>query len=181
MLKILKIGFNLMVVALLGAIILAFSNNITAPLTKKVEEETKARARKAVINADEFIQIDPEGRFFKAIKDGKLLGYVITALAKNGYAGSFGVMVGVSPTLKVVKIKILNQRETPGLGTKIEEDWFLSQYEGKGVENLVVIKEETADKIQAITGATISSKAVTDGVKEGIEELKKKLTCLEKN
>ncbi len=63
------------------------------------------------------------------------------------------------------------------MGDEIEKDYFLNQFEGKGFENLVVIKGETKDNIAAITGATISSRAVTeDGVKNGIKMLKEKLS-----
>jgi electron transport complex protein RnfG len=72
-----------------------------------------------------------------------------------------------------VAINVLTTKETPGLGDKIKEDKFRNQYKGKGVENLEIVKTPTEEKIQAITGATISSKAVTDGVREAIEELKK--------
>ncbi|MCK5426530.1 MAG: FMN-binding protein, partial [Thermodesulfovibrionia bacterium] len=71
------------------------------------------------------------------------------------------------------KITILAHAETPGLGDEIEEDYFLSQFEGKRADNLVVIKGETEDKIEAISGATISSRAVTeDGVRKGVEMLR---------
>ena len=77
----------------------------------------------------------------------------------------------------VQKISILGHGETPGLGDEIEKDYFLNQFEGKSADNLVVIKGETEDKIQAITGATISTRAVTeDGVRNGVIMLKEKLS-----
>jgi electron transport complex protein RnfG len=162
-----------MIVTLIGATLLAFTNGLTAPLIEKVEEEAKTKARREVINADKFIPIDDSERFFRAISDdGELIGYVILAIAEGGYAGSFKVMVGVDTNFRIVRLKILTHKETPGLGTKIEEPWFLSQYEGKTTKNLIVVKGMTSDKIQAISGATISSKAVTNGVRKGIEELK---------
>ncbi len=57
------------------------------------------------------------------------------------------------------------------------KDSFLSQFAGKHVDNLVVIKGETEDKIEAITGATISSRAVAeDGTREGVKMLIEKFS-----
>jgi electron transport complex protein RnfG len=74
----------------------------------------------------------------------------------------------------VRKINILHQGETPGLGDEISTDPFMEQFRGKDLDHLVVIKGETEDKIQAITGATISSRAVTNGVKDGVKMLMEK-------
>ena len=72
---------------------------------------------------------------------------------------------------------MLHHAETPGLGDEIQKDYFKNQFKGKSIDNLVVVKTETPDKIQAITGATISSRAVTeDGVRKGVEMLKEKLS-----
>ncbi len=63
------------------------------------------------------------------------------------------------------------------MGDEIEKDYFLNQFKGKSADKLVVIKGETEDKIQAITGATISSRAVAeDGVRKGLEMLEEKLS-----
>jgi electron transport complex protein RnfG len=87
------------------------------------------------------------------------------------------VLASVDKNFILQKISILGHGETPGLGDEIEKDNFLNQFVGKGVDNLVVIKRETEDKIQAITGATISSRAVTeDGVRNGVILLKEKLS-----
>ena len=94
-----------------------------------------------------------------------LIGYAFKA-GKRGYSSIIETMVGVTPGGEITNIKIMYQRETPGLGSKIEEvkkgdsqAWFQAQFSGKTIDNL--------DKgIQAITGATISSKAVIDSVKE---------------
>lgn len=174
MLKLLKVGINLMVVCMLGGTLLAIANAITAPQIAKVEEDAKNLARQAVLpQAKEFKPLDEKGRFFKGLDDQKrLVGYVVLSLAE-GYGGEFGVMVGLSLEFKVMTINILSTKETPGLGDKIKEDKFRCQFQGKGLNNLDVVKTATKDKIEAITGATISSRAVTEAVKEGIEELKR--------
>jgi electron transport complex protein RnfG len=104
------------------------------------------------------------------------IGYIAEGYGK-GYSSYIHVLASVDKDFNIRKVSILAHGETPGLGDEIEKDYFLNQFEGKGADKMVVIKGETADKIQAITGATISSRAVTeDGVKNGVEMLKEKLT-----
>jgi len=172
--NIIKIGINLMIVSMIGAIILAITNFITAPKIEKVEKEVKLKARQAVLpSATTFKEFKGKEGFFKGVdSNGKFVGYVISCLAE-GYGGEFWVMVGVDKDFKIVGINILSNKETPGLGNKIQEDKFQNQYKGKGMENLEVVKIPTKEKIQAVTGATISSKAVTEAVKKGLAELKK--------
>ena len=90
------------------------------------------------------------------------------------------ILASVDKSFTVQKVSILGHGETPGLGDEIEKDYFLNRFEGKTSDNLVVIKvmkAETADNIEAITGAPISSRAVAeDGVRKGVEMLEKQLS-----
>ncbi len=169
---IIKIGINLMLICLVGGTILAATNFITAPKIEEVEKEAKLQAQLSVLlSATQFKEI--KQGFFKGLNaKGETVGYVISCLAE-GYSGAFWVMAGVNKEFKIVRINVLTNKETPGLGSKIEEDEFRNQFKGKCVESLEVVKTPTADKIQAITGATISSKAVTEAVKKGLVELKR--------
>ena len=83
--------------------------------------------------------------------------------------------------MKVKGIGILGHGETPGLGDEIEQDYFKKRFEGKSLEQLEVVKVEGTDKIQAISGATISSRAVTKGVRESVKLLKEKYSGAAKN
>jgi electron transport complex protein RnfG len=78
----------------------------------------------------------------------------------------------MAKVIKVQKINILGHAETPGLGDEIETESFKKQFKGKDIEHLKVLKTETTEYIQAISGATISSRAVTeDAVKKGVDFL----------
>lgn len=103
--------------------------------------------------------------------DGTLLGYVITVSDPNGYGGNvtFSIGVTVDGTLNGYSITEIN--ETPGLGMKAKEDGFSSQFKEKQVETFTVTKTgSTSDsEIDAISGATITSSAVTSGVNAGLE------------
>ena len=104
----------------------------------------------------------------------------------NGFQSKLRILVGLDATLsQIVKIKILEQKETPGLGTKIEDDptsksspkWFSQQFDQLNVKQAIsYIKNKTPDKnsgeIMAITGATISSKAVVDVINAAITDIR---------
>jgi electron transport complex protein RnfG len=74
--------------------------------------------------------------------------------------------------LKIKDVKILHHGETPGLGDQVEDrTLFLDQFKGKALSQIVLLKTETKENIQAISGATISSRAVTNGVKDAVQTL----------
>lgn len=172
--NIIKIGINLMIISIIGGAILAVTNFVTTSKIEEVEKEAKLKAMQAVLPAAiEFKKFKKKEDFFEGLDlDGNLVGYVISCLAA-GYGGGFWVMAGVDNEFKIVEISILTHKETPGLGDKIEKEPFRGQFRGKGSENLEIVKMPTKNKIQAITGATLSSKAVTEAVKKGLEELKR--------
>jgi RnfABCDGE-type electron transport complex G subunit len=104
--------------------------------------------------------------------DGIIKAYIVETYGK-GYSSYINILVSVDTNGHVMKMEVLNHGETPGLGDEILLDYFKDQYTGKGKDQMVVIKGETEDKIQSITGATISSRAVTTGVKDALELLEK--------
>lgn len=111
--------------------------------------------------------------YYEVKKDGKNAGYIVETYGK-GYSSYINILAAVDRDFTVQKINILHQGETPGLGDEIMTEEFMGQYKGKDLDHLEVIKGETEDKIQAITGATISSRAVTNGVKDGVKMLVEK-------
>ena len=104
--------------------------------------------------------------------DGSKVGYIVESFHK-GYAGAPQIFVSLDNDLQVLKLEVMSHSETPGLGDVIEEAWFKEQFRNKQLGQLVVIKGETPDKIQAITGATISSKAITYGARDAVEAIVK--------
>ena len=100
---------------------------------------------------------------------GNQLGYVISVLTKEGYAGDISLSMGVDMEGNVLGVQILSHGESPGLGANAANDSFLNQYIGKSGEMQVVKTEAQGDQeIQAITGATITSEAVTRAVSAGL-------------
>ncbi|MFH0941123.1 MAG: RnfABCDGE type electron transport complex subunit G [Candidatus Omnitrophota bacterium] len=122
-------------------------------------------------------EVLPEAKNFEAVKEGeniiyyiafgpnkRVLGYVFKA-SKKGYSGEIVTMVGVDKAGLISRIKILSQNETPGIGTRIIEAlWFEEQFRGKNADDL-------SNGVQVITGATITSRAVIDSIKEKAKEV----------
>ena len=103
-----------------------------------------------------------------------LLGYLVLATSKEGYGGEITAVVGISPEGEIKGVEITQSSETKGLGSKASEEPFKSQYVGKNVEAFVVTKngKSQENEIDAISGATITSNAVTDIVNASIYFIK---------
>lgn len=87
----------------------------------------------------------------------------------RGYGGKIGILVGLEVDRTVRGIRIISHQETPGLGAKITQLDFLDQYAGLSTSELAIRRDGGA--VDAITGATISSRAVADGVAQGIVDM----------
>lgn len=102
--------------------------------------------------------------------DGSLLGYVISATDPNSYGGNVTLSLGVTLDGVMNGYSITEINDTAGLGMKAREESFSSQYANKQVEKFTVTKTGAAseDQIDAISGATITSDAVTNAVNAGL-------------
>ncbi|MDY2590807.1 MAG: RnfABCDGE type electron transport complex subunit G [Agathobacter sp.] len=134
---------------------------------------------------DEANQIVADGGYKDTIDDiqsalddsGKTLGYVITVTAKDGSQGSITFSVGISNDGTVNGYSITDISETPGLGMKAEDEEFYSQFQNKAVDAFTVVKQAPSadNEIEAITGSTITSKAMANGCNAAILYFQNKL------
>jgi electron transport complex protein RnfG len=175
-----KITISLVIIFVAAGVIMASVFAKTSPIKIEAEKREKEEALKKLMPEAEAIKEagkwEPFGKhaeYYEGIKDGKAVGYIASTYGK-GYSSYISILVAVDPALKVKQISILDHGETPGLGDEIEQEYFRKRFEGKSLDQLVVVKVEGTDKIQAISGATISSRAVTNGVKEAVKLLKEK-------
>ncbi len=136
-------------------------------------EITKQEAMKAIIQeADTFIpaqDVDTTKvqEVYMAKKNNENIGFVIK-VAKEGYGGPVELMVGVDKELTIIGVQILSHSETPGLGANVTKETFLTQFSQKKAPIKVVKGEAQGNDIAAITGATITSTAVTNGINEAL-------------
>jgi len=169
-----KITLNLVIVYVIGGFILAFVYANASPRIFKNNEKAEQDALKLLIPGAEFRKMgdwtihDKHAKYFEAKKGDETVGYVIQSFGK-GYSSYINTFIAVDKDFVVQKINILGHGETPGLGDEIETDWFKGQFKGKDIEHLKVLKTDTKEYIQAISGATISTRAVSeDAVKNGV-------------
>ena len=176
----LRLSSALLIVALCCALTLAVIHYITA---SRVEEQKKMlleRSLNSVLRAHRYEKYENGMVYFEAYdKEGIVVGWCLS-LSGKGYAGDINLLVGLGSNEKITGVKVLEHKETPGLGSQISdveyeqtESAFLSQFKGKIARDIVLVKGETKDNIQAITGATISSRAVVEGVRQGVEKFLK--------
>lgn len=171
--SIFKIGINLTIACLLSGAIIAGVYSVTAPVAAQQRENLKNNAMKELVaDAQSFKAIDGKTDWYAAVKDGKTVAYVVPAESK-GYGGTIKMLTAVDPDGKIINFKILAHNETPGLGDRAGDAKFVKQFVGKSPENLEVVKTPTDKNIQALTGATITSRAVTKGIREAAEEVAK--------
>jgi len=121
---------------------------------------------------------DPTFVYYEAHDaEGNLLGYILDTEGK-GYGSTIKVMVGVTTDYTIQKVKILEQQETPGLGTNCEKPEFLQRFIGKkpGRNDIwnngwFLRVDKDGGDIQSISGATITSRAVTKAIKTAVDKL----------
>ncbi|MDR1979426.1 MAG: RnfABCDGE type electron transport complex subunit G [Synergistaceae bacterium] len=182
--KIVQLGFILFMVTAITGVILGFVHEITLGPILQAQERLKNEALAGAL---------PEAKSFslmeaalesepllkevqKAEQDGTLVGYCIT-VTPQGYGGLLEVIVGVTAEGRLRAIRILSHSETPGLGAKAPLPAFSGQFENKEVETLAVVKASPSspEQVQAISGATITSNAVTSGVNAALRYWKNNL------
>ncbi|MDI6801396.1 MAG: RnfABCDGE type electron transport complex subunit G [Thermodesulfovibrionales bacterium] len=175
---IIKIALNLAVIYMIGGLILAGVYAKTSPVIFKKNEMEKQQALKKLMPEAEIVEKlgdwtthEKHAEYYAGKKGGETIGYVIQSFGK-GYSSYINVLIAVDKEFKVQKIDILSHAETPGLGDEIENDVFKNQFKDKDIDHIKLVKTETSEYIQAITGVTISSRAVTeDAVKNGLNFL----------
>ncbi len=173
-----RITLNLSLIYVVGGIILAVVYAHTSPIIFRNAAIAKEAALKKLMPQAETIEKlgdwtihEKHAEYFVAKKGGRIIGYMAESFGK-GYSSYINTLVAFSPDLTVVRINILGHAETPGLGDEIDTALFKDQFKGKDADHLRTIKTETTEYIQAISGATISSRAVSeDAVKHAMEYL----------
>jgi len=172
--------------AVLSGLLLSFLNLHTSPLIEAHQNKVLNDALSSVLPGCDKIeeQFYENKQFYFGYDTGKNVKGIAFLTEGNGFQSKLRILVGMNASLtQIVKIRILEQKETPGLGTKIETDpssktnpeWFPNQFDGLNISNKIsYVKNQTPDKsageIMAITGATISSKAVIDIINAALLE-----------
>ena len=168
---ILQITLNLAGAAFLSGLIIAAVYFITAPVAAEQRIVLRNNSMKELVpEASAFKPVEGKTGWFTAEKDGKTIAYLLPGEGK-GYGGSIKMLVAADATGAMVGYKVLSHNETPGLGDRTTQPKFRSQYTGKTVKEMFLTKDSPDGKIDAITGVTISSRAITKAVRETLTAL----------
>ena len=179
--KIVKNTLILTLITVIAGFLLGTVYEITKDPIAQAQEKTKKEAWQAVfsdVKLDDFKAEDVDQKAADtAVKDMGTnatvdevctagdKGYVITTTDKDGFGGNIQITVGIKKDGTVNGVSILSISETAGLGMKATEPSFYNQYVNKKTDKFVVSKDGgDGEKIDALSGATITSRAVTGAV-----------------
>jgi Na+-translocating ferredoxin:NAD+ oxidoreductase subunit G len=110
---------------------------------------------------------------YPAKKDDVVVGYAVNTFTKKGFSGNIILMAGFKPDGTIVNITVLEQKETPGLGTKMTEPKFKDQFNEKNPSEFKLKVKKDGGPVDAITAATISSRAFCDALQRAYNTLQK--------
>ena len=148
--KIMSLVLSLTIISGVCAAVLAYVDSITKEPIKATAEKNREAAKQAVLCGQE--------------------GYTAEGTCKDGYGGDITLMVGFKTDKKtVISYKVLAASETPGLGMKLKTPEFADQFKGKDGTSLKVKKD--GGEIEAITSATITSRAVCNAIANAQKKL----------
>ncbi|MDO4772040.1 MAG: RnfABCDGE type electron transport complex subunit G [Bacillota bacterium] len=177
--EIVKLGISLLIFCAVAALSLAFTNELTKDQIAKQRAEKELAAKQAVLpEANEFEDLSAEelakvqethptvAQISVAKSDGQDIGFVVKTLPM-GFGGPITVITGMDAEGKITGVRVAKHTESPGLGSKAQEPAYYEQYNGKSVADVKVTKGTPGEQeIVAISSATITSVAVTNGVND---------------
>ncbi len=176
----LKLGFVLLSITIIASGVLAYINSITKPIIEENQRKTKEEARLEVLPSavafDSLSYFNDEVVYIGKNENGEIVGYTFVA-SLYGYSGDVKTMIGVTQELVVNKIKIIEQKETPGLGANCQKQEFQKQFENKNKSSMLVDKD--GGEIISITGATITTRTIANSIKTGLVMLEEITSELE--
>ena len=184
----------LFAITLIVGLMLGFVNELTKePIARQEELKVQNSCREVVASADSFTEksfadnsseaflqvveraaengVKVDDSYFEAKNAaGETIGYVYLLTSSEGYGGNIELMTGILTDGSLGGVSILSISETAGLGMKAKEDAFRKQFEGKKTDQIVYTKNgaKADNEIDALSGATITTNAVTNGVNAGL-------------
>lgn len=166
-----RLSVRLLLFALIAALALAATNEITkGPIAEQAKNKANAAREQVLPGADSYdpMELVDSDQYpgidalHRVLKDGQTTGYTFL-VSSSGYKGLIVMTLAVNQSGSINSLVINSQSETAGLGSKVAEQDFLSQFAGKAAD-----PDQIASNVDAISGATVSSKAVISGVEQAL-------------
>ena len=167
---IVQLAAILFAISAVCALLLGLVNLITAEPIQKAKDEKTQKAMAEVLAADSYQQIDYTGgdALVQAVYQAGDAGYVVQ-VTPSGFGGVIDMMVGVGADGNVTGVSNISMSETSGLGSNAKKETFRTQYTGQPGPFAVT---KDGGQINALTGATITSRAVSSGVNAAVDAVK---------
>lgn len=156
----------LTLVVLISVSLLLWINSFTSAIVE-TQKENKIKSTLESIFPD-LTGFEESDDIFIVYEGEQITGYAFIATG-NGYGGTLSILVGINQDYSIKGIEVLSHTETPGLGGKITEETFTGQFEGLLADDVALSKD--GGKIDAITGATISSRAAASAIQKRMIEV----------
>ena len=167
--------FVLTIICAVSALLLSIVFNVTKEPIAMQKRLEMINAIKSVLPKDtvndplkDKIEINKREIYIGKDKSGNITGVAFKCVTNEGYGGKIEIMLGLKPDGTINAIEILSHSETPGLGAKITEKWFKDQFKGRNLKNTHWKVKKDGGDIDQITGATISPRAVTKAIYNGL-------------
>ena len=169
----------LLIITLVSGLSLGFVNDLTLEPKAKARLAKKVKALNTVLptyDNDPLSEVVKIARpasdsleIYPAFKEGRFAGSAVTGQSEKGYSGPVKIMVGFETDGSIGDIVVLEQKETPGLGTKMKGEAFLRQFRGKDPSAFNLKVRKDGGEVDALAGATISTRAFAEAVAQAHE------------
>ncbi len=172
----------LLAITAVSGLALGYINEWTKGPKAAARLERKLKAIRSVLPeisnnpAEEMVLLPVEGttdslECYIGKKNGLPVGYAISTFSKKGFSGLIRIMVGFTKDGQIHNVAVLEQKETPGLGTKIKDAKFRDQFKHKVPSDFDLRVKKDGGDVDAITGATITSRAFGEAVQKAYDAL----------
>ena len=150
------------------ALLLGVVNSVTEPIITQMQKEKTDKAMAQVLKAESYTAVETKvegvAAVYMAVSGGQTVGYVVE-VAPNGFGGAINMVVGVDMNGAVTGVAVTKDAETANVGTKVTRDQsVLDRFLGMSHAAGEITVNSGSNRFDAVSGATVSSKAVTAGV-----------------
>ena len=181
----------LFIVTIISGLSLGYVNTITKAPIAKAKLEKKIKALQQVLPAfdnnpvnERILTVSDKTKdsveLYPAYRQKTLSGIAVVGSSKKGFSGLIKLIIGFDTQGSINNIAVLEQKETPGLGTKMKNLSFIQQFIGKNPSKYNLKVKKDGGEIDALTGATISSRAFVASVQMAYDVYKKEIDSLPK-
>ena len=176
-----NMALKLLIICSASALILGIVNALTAPEIKKLEDKAKSKTLSELVtigsaNSDREIIVSNNeyvSSYYTIDDSGKTIGYILYLKAK-GYGGAMTIMASYKNDGTVLGAKLMENGETPGFGKRAEKPGYMDKFVGHGSDSnkLPLFKYEVEEKVDTVTGSTVTFMGISTAIKIGSDFIK---------